>query len=145
MAVAGVLLSVWAYSLLPTHQAKRCDLLQECSFLFARHEDESVTIDQKCLTLHKGSAGRRSTTMTSANACPQCGSARLANAPAGLCPHCLLGHGLRAGSVEGLVAQRLSGVLSTLDFSLGPVPRVLPSASPASVTAVIIPRRNRQD
>ena len=39
--------------------------------------------------------------MEPANACPYCGAARLANAPAGLCPRCLLGHGLRAGGVAG--------------------------------------------
>ena len=36
--------------------------------------------------------------MEPANACPRCGSARLANAPAGLCPRCLLVHGLRIGA-----------------------------------------------
>ena len=35
--------------------------------------------------------------MDPAQACPRCGAARLANAPAGLCPRCLLRHGLRAG------------------------------------------------
>jgi eukaryotic-like serine/threonine-protein kinase len=70
--------------------------------------------------------------MDPANACPRCGSPRLANAPAGLCPRCLLGHGLRAGPADvGLspVGRRPSlypsGILSTLDESLGPVPRVL--------------------
>ena len=69
--------------------------------------------------------------MEPANACPHCGSARLANAPAGLCPLCLLGHGLRAGRVGGPDEEgggsapfgrrppsRHSGVLSTLDDSL---------------------------
>lgn len=55
--------------------------------------------------------------MDSATACPHCGSVRMANAPAGLCPRCLLGHGLRKA--------RPSGILSTLDETLGPVPRVL--------------------
>jgi serine/threonine-protein kinase len=84
--------------------------------------------------------------MDPANACPRCGSARLANAPAGLCPRCLLGHGLRAGQIEGPAEEgdgpgglacvevtpfggrrlpRPSGILSTLDEALGPVPRVL--------------------
>src|SRR4051812_38226548 len=80
--------------------------------------------------------------MESTNACPRCGSARLANAPAGLCPRCLLGHGLRAGQIGGPNEEgdgtgfgqtpfggqrrpRPSGVLSTLDEALGPVPRVL--------------------
>jgi len=57
--------------------------------------------------------------MEAANTCPRCGSARLANAPAGLCPRCLLGHGLRVGQPGE------AGILSTLDESLGPVPRVL--------------------
>ena len=81
--------------------------------------------------------------MDSAKACPRCGAARLANAPAGLCPRCLLGHGLKAGvggpDGDGLVGPACigvtpfrrqhslhpSGVLSTLDDELGPVPRVL--------------------
>jgi eukaryotic-like serine/threonine-protein kinase len=84
--------------------------------------------------------------MDAANACPRCGSARLANSPAGLCPRCLLGHGLRAspiggpdeegdgpGGLAGVGAMpfggrrplRPSGILSTLDEALGPVPRVL--------------------
>ena len=74
--------------------------------------------------------------MEPANACPRCGSARLANAPAGLCPRCLLGNGLRAAHVSGpdkggdfapsgrQHPPRPSGVLSTLDESRGPVPRV---------------------
>src|SRR5262245_23021290 len=84
--------------------------------------------------------------MGPANACPGCGAARLANAPAGLCPRCLLGHGLRAdpngwsgedgagsGGSAGLGVTpavgrrptRPSGILSTLDETIGPVPRVL--------------------
>lgn len=76
--------------------------------------------------------------MEPATACPRCGSARLANAPAGLCPRCLLGNGLRVAQIgepddDGLgVAPfgrqhgpRPSGVLSTLDEALGPIPRVL--------------------
>jgi Protein kinase domain len=81
--------------------------------------------------------------MDPANACPRCGSARLANAPAGLCPRCLLGHGLQAGGPDGEgggpggpagaevvpVGRRLpprpSGILSILGETLGPVPRVL--------------------
>jgi tetratricopeptide (TPR) repeat protein len=90
--------------------------------------------------------------MDAANACPRCGSARLANAPAGLCPRCLLGHGLSAsqiggaeeggdgsGGLAGVGAMpfsgrrplRPSGILSTLDESLGPVPRVLLRDGPA--------------
>jgi tetratricopeptide (TPR) repeat protein len=78
--------------------------------------------------------------MDPTNACPHCGAARLANAPAGLCPRCLLGHALKAGqigapneevsSAEGLPFGRTrplhpSGILSTLDEALGPIPRVL--------------------
>src|SRR6266516_922428 len=74
--------------------------------------------------------------MEVANACPHCGSARLANAPAGLCPRCLLGNGLRVAQIgepdEPGAAPfgrqhppRPSGILSTLDEALGPVPRVL--------------------
>src|SRR4051794_29266578 len=83
------------------------------------------------------------------NACPRCGSARLANAPAGLCPRCLLENALRAGRIgmpgdpvadpgatdEGPAClgvapsvvhrSRPSGILSTLDETVGPVPRVL--------------------
>ena len=91
--------------------------------------------------------------MEPANSCPRCGAARLANAPAGLCPHCLLGHGLRAGRVGGADEDgdapgrtawsgaapfgrqpppRPSGVLSTLDEALGPVPRVLLREAAAS-------------
>src|SRR5688572_13255969 len=74
----------------------------------------------------------------SAQACPRCGTPRMANAPAGLCPRCLLGHGLRsrptigpAGGGEGgtLTTRRSptrhSGILSTVDETVGPVPRVL--------------------
>src|SRR5947207_3562026 len=86
----------------------------------------------------------RSATMDPANVCPRCGSARLANAPAGLCPRCLLGHGLGASHVGGAENENApgpacngaksfgiqqppnpSGILSTLDEALGPVPRVL--------------------
>src|SRR4051795_2441196 len=44
----------------------------------------------------------RDTTMDPATTCPRCGAARLANAPAGLCPRCLLQHGLRAGQAPGM-------------------------------------------
>jgi serine/threonine protein kinase len=84
--------------------------------------------------------------MYSSNVCPRCGSARLANAPAGLCPLCLLGHGFGIGQVDGQKEEgdrpggpsrfgvaladgwcppRPSGILSTLEEALGPVPRVL--------------------
>src|SRR6476646_1362511 len=84
--------------------------------------------------------------MEPATACPRCGSARLANAPAGLCPRCLLGQALRAGRAEApdeesggpgvpvyvgatpsgrRLQSHPSGILSTLGETLGPVPRVL--------------------
>jgi tetratricopeptide (TPR) repeat protein len=90
--------------------------------------------------------------MVPANACPRCGSARLANAPAGLCPRCLLGNGLGIAQIGGPGEEggglggpaclgatpfgrqhppRPSGVLSTLDEALGPVPRVLLREAPA--------------
>ena len=68
--------------------------------------------------------------MGPAQPCPRCGASRMANAPAGLCPRCLLGHGLRAGlecrpdAEGGGVGEtptgqwgppRQSGVLSTVD------------------------------
>ena len=78
--------------------------------------------------------------MDSAKVCPRCAAPRMANAPAGLCPRCLLGHGLRVGSECGPDAggggvggaltgpwspHRHSGVLSTVDQAVGPIPRVL--------------------
>ena len=90
--------------------------------------------------------------MTSMQTCSHCGSARLANAPTGLCPRCLLEHGLRAGPNGGPNepvagpetlgspdvtrsviphAARPSGVLSALDEMIGPVPRVLLCDGPA--------------
>src|SRR5688572_11496985 len=76
----------------------------------------------------------------SAQTCPRCGTPRMANAPAGLCPRCLLGHGLRSKQTIGPQssgdggggtlttrrgASRNSGILSTVDETVGPVPRVL--------------------
>ena len=96
--------------------------------------------------------------MNPANACTRCESASLANAPAGLCPLCLLGHGLRAARVGGPDREgngvtpfgrqhppHPSGILSTLDEALGPVPRVLLRESstgeerPARVTSEDVP------
>jgi tetratricopeptide (TPR) repeat protein len=85
--------------------------------------------------------------------CPDCGSKQPANTPAGLCPHCLLQLGLgadlstgpiddgnpsRSADLNGGLRQendrafpggggdlQTSGVLMTLDQSIGPVPRVL--------------------
>ena len=53
--------------------------------------------------------------------CPDCGSKQPANTPAGLCPQCLL----RLGLGLDLDLPMGSGVLTTLDESIGPVPRVL--------------------
>src|SRR5437016_4339178 len=93
---------------------------------------------------HQGAAIRPERVETSfmdpAPTCPRCGALRLANAPAGLCPSCLLRHGLRAGQAAGMDAEagvsaktptgqwgpaRHSGILSTVDRAVGPVPRVL--------------------
>lgn len=84
--------------------------------------------------------------MDVAHTCPQCGAARLPGAPAGLCPRCLLGLAVRGAQSTGryppaVQADRAagldstgpgrrrssvaSGILSTLDRSMGPVPRVL--------------------
>src|SRR5437868_5099545 len=78
--------------------------------------------------------------MDPANTCPRCGASRLANAPAGLCPRCLLGHGLEAGNARAQDAEieaaggvitgqwnqpAQSGILSTIERAVGPVPRVL--------------------
>ncbi len=68
--------------------------------------------------------------MDTAEACPRCGTPRMANAPAGLCPRCLLGHGLLAGPARGpdagrCVPAQVAGILSTVDRAAGPVPRVL--------------------
>ena len=74
------------------------------------------------------------------NTCPRCGAARLANAPAGLCPRCLLGNAYAGGVLSGpgqvspqlgetpsvnRYRPRSSGVLSGLDETVGPIPRLL--------------------
>jgi serine/threonine-protein kinase len=73
------------------------------------------------------------------DSCPDCGSRPPANAPDGLCPHCLLGLGLGVDLVagagdgrdggpapgRGAPSRPASGVLKVLDRSIGPVPRVL--------------------
>ena len=84
--------------------------------------------------------------MDSAHACPRCGAPRLANAPAGLCPRCLLRNGLAAGRLAGpgegaadfgvtpsvnRHRPRPSGILSAVDETFGPVPRVLLRDGPA--------------
>ncbi len=91
--------------------------------------------------------------MIAKTVCPRCGSERLANAPEGHCPRCLLSLGFLAeierGMGQGSSARifsprrhagesgqksksqgssssaRLSGILATLEDSVGPVPRVL--------------------
>ncbi len=78
--------------------------------------------------------------MDSTQACPHCGAPRLANAPAGLCPRCLLGLGVSpekadekkagAGEAGGAITGRWipqvnSGILKTVDRDVGPVPRVM--------------------
>lgn len=74
--------------------------------------------------------------MDSTQTCSRCGTPRLANAPAGLCPRCLLQNGLQAPvpaspeSPEGTVlwgqgATQSSGILARLHESMGPVPRLL--------------------
>jgi serine/threonine-protein kinase len=89
--------------------------------------------------------------------CPDCGSKQSGNDLAGLCPQCLLrlglGAGLSVGSAgefdrvvdpssglfrendhsvpEGVVDSQGSGVLMTLDRSIGPVPHVLLRDDPA--------------
>jgi serine/threonine protein kinase len=97
--------------------------------------------------------------MNSANVCPRCGAARLANAPAGLCPRCLLRLGFCAVQTAGSLGEvgescgspgatsplgathssvrlalRPSGILSTLDPAIGPVPRVLLCDASADVS-----------
>ncbi len=94
-----------------------------------------------------------------ANTCPDCGATRPANAPAGLCPQCLLrlglgadlslatqdeyqrglsatqfrpgDHGLLPPLPEGPHASAPSRVLNEFDESLGPAPRVLLRDGPA--------------
>jgi eukaryotic-like serine/threonine-protein kinase len=96
--------------------------------------------------------------------CPDCGSKQPANAPDGLCPHCLLRLGLGEGASLGrpgeegtgrtdeLTAEHLhrsarrssaiaedsraSGILMALDQSIGPVPRVLLRDGPADARLV---------
>jgi eukaryotic-like serine/threonine-protein kinase len=92
--------------------------------------------------------------MDPAHACPRCGTPRLANAPAGLCPRCLLQNGLAAGRITGpgegaadpgvtpLFARhrtRPSGILSALDETFGPVPRLLLHDGPADGARPALP------
>ncbi len=56
--------------------------------------------------------------MIAEDLCPDCGSKQPANTPAGLCPQCLL----RLGLGMDLDVPMGSGVLTTLDESIGPVP-----------------------
>jgi tetratricopeptide (TPR) repeat protein len=92
--------------------------------------------------------------MDSAHACPRCRTPRLANAPAGLCPRCLLRNGLAAGRLAGpgegtaefgappsvtRHRPRPSGILSAVDESIGPVPRVLLRDGPADGARPALP------
>ncbi len=78
--------------------------------------------------------------MNPAQVCPGCGKSLPANAPGGLCPRCLLknclapGHSARRHDVTADFEvtpsldrwePRLSGILSSLSETVGPVPRVL--------------------
>lgn len=92
--------------------------------------------------------------MDSGRVCPRCGAPRLANAPAELCPRCLMRNGLAAA---GITAPREgaadigappsptrhwpspSGILSSLDESVGPVPRVLLHESRADGSRPALP------
>jgi hypothetical protein len=74
--------------------------------------------------------------MSIEHTCSRCGTERPANAPAGLCPRCLLrlglGAGLRAGGLTDASGTSsgaagpspASGLLSDLDMTVGHVPRV---------------------
>jgi eukaryotic-like serine/threonine-protein kinase len=92
--------------------------------------------------------------MDLAQACPHCGAPRLANAPVGLCPRCLLKNGLAAVGIAGpgeravdlgatpSIARhrpRPSGILSTVDDIVGPVPRVLLRDGPSEVARPALP------
>jgi serine/threonine-protein kinase len=96
--------------------------------------------------------------------CPACGSKQLASAPQGLCPQCLLRLGLGADlsanltgdddsertadlagglrdakgvpSSNGVEGAQASGVLTALDRTIGPVPRVLLRDGPADARLV---------
>jgi eukaryotic-like serine/threonine-protein kinase len=96
--------------------------------------------------------------------CPDCGSKQPANTPAGLCPRCLLRLGLgadistcaiddcdhdRTPDLNGVLRREnhrgfpggagglpTSGVLMTLDQSIGPVPRVLLRDGPSDARLV---------
>src|SRR5947208_16303554 len=106
--------------------------------------------------------------MASENTCPDCGSQQPADAPAGLCPRCLLRLGLgddlssvpergdhstwpAPRPVGGYLGQRrplsgvngpspVSGILDILDRSIGPVPRVLLRGGSAYGLRPVMPR-----
>ena len=99
--------------------------------------------------------------------CPDCGSKQPANAPQGLCPHCLLHLGLGAGVFRGPTVDAdseqtadltaglrsrsgrsaangsgdppASGILRDLDRSIGPVPARLAARRPGRCAARAAP------
>src|SRR6516225_8121670 len=99
--------------------------------------------------------------------CPRCGAKRPANSPAGFCPQCLLRLGLEtdppnaasASDETGFFIQppsdgdrdfvkmpsrsaspsMVSGILSSLDASIGPLPRILLRDGPAEEIRPIRP------
>jgi serine/threonine-protein kinase len=90
--------------------------------------------------------------MSSSEACYHCGTLRLANAPAGLCPRCLLRNALAVGPLPGpgegegegdatptINRHRPSGILSVVDESVGPVPRLLLHDGPADGARPALP------
>jgi eukaryotic-like serine/threonine-protein kinase len=111
------------------------------------------------VAIYRRVRNRGSSTMVAVNACPDCGAEPTANAPAGLCPQCLLRLGLGAslsvgpevydgpdlspsrmpdgdhGRFRGLCGaiglSQASGILTTLPEAFGPVPRVLLRDSPS--------------
>ena len=94
--------------------------------------------------------------MGAENACTDCGTGLPANAPAGLCPRCLLrlglGEGLsmaadrgarpgpRGAPAEATGPFPASGILDALERSNGPVPRALLRDGSADVTRPVRPR-----
>jgi serine/threonine-protein kinase len=68
--------------------------------------------------------------MSPEHTCPDCGAALPADAPRGLCPHCLMGAALSGPASGGDDATRVhepakAGVLATITQTIGSVPRVL--------------------
>ena len=112
----------------------------------------------------EGSASQEGPGMAAEGFCPDCGSKQPANSPNGLCPLCLLRLGLsvdrgagRSGDLDpgrtvdftgglrqwprhafsdGAGDSAASGILMTLDRSMGPVPRVLLRDAPSDVRLI---------